>query len=98
VIVVDDGLATGATMTAALKAVRLKKPHELIAAVPVASPERFEEILAWCDEGVCVLCTPALRSVGQFYLDFTQVEDEDVVALLRAFHASRRDGPARKTG
>src|SRR5579884_1986148 len=82
VIVTDDGIATGSTMIAALKAVRAKEPFELIVAVPVASPDRLEEVRRWCDEVVCLLCTEDFWAVGQFYEDFRQVEDEEVVSLL----------------
>jgi predicted phosphoribosyltransferase len=85
VILTDDGIATGSTMIAALKAVRGQRPYELIVAVPVASPDRLAEVRSWCDEVVCLLQPEALWAVGQFYEDFIQVEDEQVVALLRAF-------------
>ena len=55
----------------------------VIVAVPVASPDRLEEVARWCDEVVCVLTPVAFHAVGQFYEDFTQVEDEEVVELLR---------------
>lgn len=82
VIVTDDGIATGATMIAALQSVKGHKPRELIVAVPVASPDRLAEVSRWCDEVVCLIRTPYLWAVGQFYEDFTQVEDEEVVGLL----------------
>ncbi len=83
VIVTDDGIATGATMIAALKAVRLQKPHEVIAAVPVAPPNRLTEIEQYCDKVICLLAPKDFWAVGGFYTDFTQVEDEDVLRLLR---------------
>ncbi len=83
VIMTDDGIATGSTMIAALQAVKAQSPRELIVAVPVASPERLEEVRRWCDEVVCLLHPEAFWAVGQFYDDFTQVEDEQVVELLR---------------
>ena len=83
VIVVDDGLATGATMMAALHSLREKKPARLICAVPVAPPETAAEVRKLADQLVC-LETPAwFQAVGQFYRDFPQVEDEDVMALLK---------------
>jgi hypothetical protein len=91
VIVTDDGIATGATMIAALQAVRGQKPRELIVAVPVASPDRLEEVRRWCDEVVCLHSPEMFWAVGQFYEDFTQVEDEEVVELLRAFASPRRE-------
>jgi predicted phosphoribosyltransferase len=83
VIVTDDGIATGSTMIAALQTVREQNPYELIVAVPVASPDRLEELRRWCDEVVCLLTPEEFSSVGQFYADFTQVSDEQVIELLR---------------
>jgi predicted phosphoribosyltransferase len=85
VIVTDDGIATGSTMIAALQAVKAQKPRELIVAVPVACPARLEEVRRWCDDIVCLLTPEMFWAVGQFYADFTQVEDEQVVRLLREF-------------
>lgn len=91
VIVTDDGIATGSTMIAALRAVRAQKPRELIVAVPVASPERLEEVRQLCDDVVCLLSPEDFWAVGQFYEDFAQVEDEEAVRLLRDF--PRHVGP-----
>jgi predicted phosphoribosyltransferase len=85
VIVVDDGIATGSTMLAALKTIRARRPVEVIVAVPVAAPDRLEQVRRECDEVVCLIEAPDLLAVGQFYQDFTQVEDEEVVALLKRF-------------
>jgi predicted phosphoribosyltransferase len=85
VIVTDDGIATGSTMMAALKVARAQQPLELIVAVPVASPDRLEEVAHCCEETVCLLCPDDFQAIGQFYEDFTQVEDDEVVALLRTF-------------
>jgi predicted phosphoribosyltransferase len=85
VIVTDDGIATGSTMIAALQAVKTQNPREVIVAVPVASPDRLEQVRRWCDDVVCVLSPEEFWAIGQFYLDFTQVEDEEVVQLLREF-------------
>lgn len=93
VIVVDDGLATGATMVAALQAVRLCQPSRLICAVPVAPPEALSEVRAFADEVVCLHVPWNFGSVGQFYRSFSQVEDELAIRLL---HASGRS--ARSTG
>jgi predicted phosphoribosyltransferase len=89
VIVTDDGIATGSTMIAALQAVRAQQPHELIVAVPVAPPERLTEVHGYCDDVVCLLAPENLRAIGEFYVDFTQVEDEQVVRLLREFARAR---------
>jgi predicted phosphoribosyltransferase len=83
VIVVDDGLATGATMVAALHAIRARDPRWLICAVPVASYDSLAKVRAYADEVVC-LHTPAFFvAVGQFYGHFPQVSDAEVVALLQ---------------
>jgi predicted phosphoribosyltransferase len=82
VIVTDDGLATGSTMIAALKALKNLNPHEVIVAVPVASPDRLEEVRRWCDDVVCLLAPEEFWAIGQFYRDFSQVKDEDVIELL----------------
>lgn len=92
VIVTDDGIATGSTMVAALRTLRLQKPHEVIVAVPVAAPDRLEEVRALCDEVVCLLASEQFWSIGEFYEEFTQVEDEQVVELLRRFAPGRRAG------
>ena len=82
VIVVDDGLATGSTMISALHAIRAKNPLELICAVPVASSEALEKVEPNADRVVC-LSTPAhFQAVGQFYREFTQVADEEVIDIL----------------
>lgn len=83
VIVTDDGIATGSTMIAALQSVRAQHPHELIMAVPVAPPERLEQMRLLCDEVVCLLAPEDFSAVGQFYENFAAVEDEEVVRLLR---------------
>jgi len=81
-IVVDDGLATGATMIAALHAVRAREPARLVCAVPVAAPDSLERVRPYADEVVCLEAPHGFYAVGQFYRDFQQVEDDEVVALL----------------
>jgi putative phosphoribosyl transferase len=83
VIVVDDGLATGMTMQAALRQVKRRKPARLIAAAPVASPEAVALIEGEAAEVVCLATPRRFASVGSFYRDFGQVSDEEVAALLR---------------
>ena len=85
VIVTDDGIATGATLLAALQTVKGQCPHETIVAVPVSSPDRLREVRQICDEMVCLLQPEDFGAVGQFYQDFSPVEDEQVVDLLREF-------------
>jgi putative phosphoribosyl transferase len=82
-IVVDDGLATGATMIAALHAVRARKPARLVCAVPVAAPESLEKVRPYADEIVCLDAPPEFHAVSQFYVSFPQVEDEEVMRLLK---------------
>jgi predicted phosphoribosyltransferase len=82
VIVVDDGLATGSTMIAALHAIRARGPRKLICAVPVAPPETVERVRRDCDEVVCLETPLDFYSVGQFYRSFPQVDDDEVIALL----------------
>lgn len=81
-IVVDDGLATGATMIAALHAVRARKPARLVCAVPVAAPDSLERVRPYADEVVCLEAPPGFYAVGQYYGEFGQVEDATVVELL----------------
>ena len=83
VIVVDDGIATGASMIAALHAAREKQPARLICAVPVAAAETLARIKHYADEVVCLNAPLGFHAVGQFYRDFRQVEDAEVVALLK---------------
>jgi predicted phosphoribosyltransferase len=83
-IVIDDGLATGATMIAALHAVRARKPARLICAVPVGAPESIEKVRPHCDELVCLHAPEDFSAVGQFYRTFGQVEDAEVMAALAA--------------
>lgn len=87
VIITDDGVATGSTMLAALKTLSGQKAHEVIVAVPVGSPERLAALRPLCHDIVCLIVTPHLRSVGAFYADFRQVEDDEVAALLRSAEA-----------
>jgi putative phosphoribosyl transferase len=82
VIIVDDGLATGSTMIAALHAIRAKKPKKLICAVPVSPPDTLEKVTPYADEMVCLDAPEIFYAVGQFYADFPQVSDERVMELL----------------
>ena len=83
VIVVDDGLATGATMVAALTAVRRARPARLVCAVPVASSEALALIRPLCDETICLSVPPLFQAVGQFYEHFPQVSDDEVAQALQ---------------
>ncbi|MEA3394282.1 MAG: phosphoribosyltransferase family protein [Pseudomonadota bacterium] len=84
VIVVDDGLATGATMIAALHGLRQQNPAKLVCAVPVAPPDTLAKVRELADEVVCLQAPEFFQAVGQFYRHFPQVEDEEVIALLKA--------------
>ena len=83
VILVDDGLATGATMVAALHSVRARKPAKLVCAVPVASREALGKVAPYADEVVCLESPADFHAVGQFYEDFPQVGDHEVAQILR---------------
>jgi predicted phosphoribosyltransferase len=83
VIVVDNGVATGASMIAALRAVRAQQPAKLIAAAAVAPPSTVRRITAEADEVVCLEIPDHFYAVGQFFEDFSQVSDAEVVAMLR---------------
>jgi len=81
-LLVDDGLATGATMRSAVMAARAGKPQRIVVAVPVASHEAVESVGAVADEVVCVYTPRHFRAVGLWYQDFGQTSDEEVVRLL----------------
>ena len=88
VIVVDDGIATGSTMTAALRAVRRSKPKKLIGAVAVASAGAAHAIAREADAIVCLNVPADFYAVGQFFEDFSQVSDEEVVEILQKREAA----------
>jgi putative phosphoribosyl transferase len=81
-IVVDDGIATGATMRVALRAVRRRDPGHLVLAVPVAPPETIAQFRNEADELVCLETPPMLAAIGFYYRDFHQMSDEEVTDLL----------------
>lgn len=82
VILVDDGLATGATMRVAVRAVRRQAPASIVVAAPVASPEACELLRSEADEVVCAEVPASFLGVGRWYLDFSQTSDEEVCGLL----------------
>ena len=90
VIVVDDGLATGSSMRAAVEALREKKPARIVAAIPVGAPETCERLRYVADDVVCVLEPPDFGAVGAHYLDFRQTSDDEVRVLLDAAAAELR--------
>ena len=82
VILVDDGLATGATMRAAVKALRQRGAAKIVVAVPVGPPDTCREIEQEADETICLSTPPFFQAVGQYYEDFSQTSDADVGELL----------------
>lgn len=83
VIIVDDGIATGNTMLAAIKMMRKKNPRKIIVAVPVAPPETVKKLKPYADDFICLHSPVDFLGVGQFYMDFSEVSDEEVSRLLR---------------
>jgi putative phosphoribosyl transferase len=94
VILVDDGLATGSTMRAAVQAVRQHHPARVIVAVPVGAPDTCHAFADVTDETVCARTPEPFRAVGLWYHDFSETTDDEVRSLLRQ-HADRvrTDGP-----
>jgi predicted phosphoribosyltransferase len=90
VILVDDGLATGATMLAAIKALRQQRPARIVVAVPTGSPETCEQLKKKADDIICAITPEPFHAVGLWYEEFSQTTDEEVRDLLaRAAQASR---------
>jgi predicted phosphoribosyltransferase len=82
VVVVDDGVATGVTDTAALRAIRRQGPRRLVLAVPVCAPDSAARLREEADEVVCLVEPSQLYGVGQWYRDFSQVSDQEVISAL----------------
>jgi putative phosphoribosyl transferase len=95
-IVVDDGVATGATMRAALRAVRAQEPARLVLATPVAAADTLDRLRVEADEIVCLDAPADFGAIGYFYRDFDQLDDSTVIALLDA--ANRRRGSGNDAG
>lgn len=89
VVVVDDGVATGATLIAALDALRARHPARLLVAVAVAPPDALARLRAHADEVVCLQVPGDFSAVGQFYRDFGEVRDDEVAALLSAWRKTQ---------
>ncbi|UTW07858.1 phosphoribosyltransferase [Pseudomonas benzenivorans] len=93
VILVDDGVATGATMMAALQAVRQQAPARIIVAVPVAAPESAAQLRNQVDELICPCMPPMLMAIGHWYADFGQTPDQEVIDLLQRAWQREADQP-----
>jgi len=89
VIVIDDGVATGATTRAALQAIRNRKPKQLVLAVPVAPGETITKLRGEVDALICLETPELFGAIGYFYRDFRQVSDQEVIAILKRFPATR---------
>jgi predicted phosphoribosyltransferase len=81
-IIIDDGIATGATVRAAIKALRQAHPKRIVVAVPVAAADTLIELRREADEVVCLEAPEAMGAIGYYYRDFAQVGDEEVIAAL----------------
>ena len=92
VVLVDDGIATGGTIRAALRALRSLRPRRLIVAIPVAPPDVLVSLRREADDVICLQSPPNFRAVGLHYDDFSQIGDEEVVSLLGAAQPGRRTG------
>ena len=82
VILVDDGLATGSTMTVAVQAVRREHPQRIVVAVPVAAPDSCDELAGLVDEMICLYTPEPFRAVSVWYEQFDQTSDDEVIDLL----------------
>jgi putative phosphoribosyl transferase len=91
VIIVDDGIATGGTVRAALRAVRRLRPRQVVLAVPVAPPDVIAALADEADEIVCLAMPDPFHAVGQFYANFRQTTDEEVIALLAGARRAQED-------
>ena len=97
VIITDDGVATGATMQAALWATRRESPRRIIAALPVGPVDTIKKLAEDADEIVCLRCPAFFAAIGQFYYDFTQVKDDEVLEILKK-EAERKASCSRRLG
>lgn len=94
VVLVDDGVATGSTLIAAIKAIRKCDPQKIIVAVPVSPPETAKKIKEITDEFICLITPEGFLGVGQFYDDFTQVEDNEVIQILKMAREKHQNVPS----
>lgn len=98
VILVDDGLATGASMRTAIRALEAHRPAGITMAVPTAPRSTCLDLEREVDEAVCVMTPEPFFGVGQWYIDFSQTSDDEVIALLRAAASFGRRGAGREAG
>jgi predicted phosphoribosyltransferase len=89
-IVIDDGVATGATTRAALRATRMRNPKRLVLAVPVGPTDNIAELRSEADDVVCLEDHEFFGAIGVYYANFSQVSDEEVIEILRRFPALKR--------
>lgn len=97
-IVVDDGIATGTTMRAVIKALRLKGPKSILLAIPVAPADAVEALRAEVDDVVCLAMPEAFYGIGLYYADFHQVPDEEVIKCLDEAREVKHVEKAKETG
>jgi putative phosphoribosyl transferase len=97
VILVDDGLATGATVRAAIRSLRARSPGRIVLAVPIGAPDTVEALRPEVDELVCPELPAFFRAVGQGYVDFSPTSDEEVQLILRGRHIESAEGDVQLT-
>ena len=97
VILVDDGVATGATMRAGIEALRRQKPAKLVVAVPVAPPDTVAQLRGVADDVVCLATPEVFWAIGQWYVEFSQLTDEDVRERLEQAWKACAQAPSRQT-
>jgi len=96
-IVIDDGIATGATMRAALRVIRIRTPKQLVLAVPVAPSDTIAALREDVDEIVCLEQYEVFGAIGFFYRDFGQVSDAEVIDILAQFPPAPQEGKGRRS-
>lgn len=97
-VLVDDGIATGTTVRAALRALRRRRPAALVLAVPVAPPETVEALRAEVDRLICLATPQPFHAIGLYYADFHQLEDAEVIDILAQAETRRRSELAAAPG
>jgi putative phosphoribosyl transferase len=97
-IVIDDGVATGATTRAALRATRMRNPKRLVLAVPVGPTDNIAELRSEADDVVCLEDHEFFGAIGVYYANFSQVSDEEVIEILRRFPALKRKDTKQPRG